>query len=115
VGRFIKRHYLNELPQIFNIVKGDMSFVGIRPIAQEHYFLEVKSGHVRRKLLKAGIFSQTHVRKGTPDRFRDELDYEYIRKYITLSAPALLWLDIRIITRGILMVVRGENKTEKLS
>jgi len=110
VGRVLKKHYVNELPQIFNILKGDISFVGVRPLAQEDYLQEEKNGHVRRKLLKAGVFSQTHVRKGTPDRYRDELDYDYISKYITLSAVALLWLDIKIITRGIWMVLRGEKK-----
>ena len=110
LGIFLKRHYLNELPQIFNILKGDISFVGIRPVAKEHYFSDVKQGHVRRAVLKAGIFSQTHVRKGTPDRYNNELDYDYIRKYMTLSAPALLWLDVKIVFKGIVMIIKGETK-----
>jgi glycosyltransferase involved in cell wall biosynthesis/lipopolysaccharide/colanic/teichoic acid biosynthesis glycosyltransferase len=109
VGKFLKRHYLDEIPQIFNILKGDISFVGIRPLAAQHYLSDIKNGHPRRQVLKAGVFSQTHVRKGTPDCGNPELDYEYIKKYMTLTPLVLIWLDITIMARGALMVLKGEK------
>ena len=110
VGKFLKRHYLDELPQILNVIKGDISLVGIRPLALEHYNMDLQNGHPRRKLIKAGIFSQTHVRKGTPDYENAELDYEYIDKYISLPAFLLLWFDLTIIAKGLKMILTGEKK-----
>ncbi|MDB4349376.1 sugar transferase [Omnitrophica bacterium] len=110
VGRFLKKHYLDELPQMFNVLKSDISFVGIRPLALEHYSLDLQMGHPRRQLLKAGIFSQTHVRKGTLDCGNPELDYDYITKYINLPALSLLWLDITIMAKGANMIIVGEKE-----
>ena len=109
VGRFLKQYYLDELPQIINIFKGDMSFIGPRALAWHHYQRDLMQGNVGRKLLKAGIFSDSHTRKGTKLFGRPELEYEYIDKYRKYSAPALLWVDIKIIARGIKMILKGEG------
>lgn len=109
VGKFLKKYYLDELPQIFNIFKGDISFVGPRPFAWEHYQRDLSQGNVARKLQKAGLFSYSHTRKGTPDFGKPELDYDYMEQYMKLSALSLLWTDIKIMAKGIKMILEGKG------
>ena len=109
MGRVLKQYYLDELPQIINIFKGEMSFIGPRALAWHHYQRDLMQGNIGRKLLKAGIFSESHTRKGTKLFGRPELEYDYIEKYLKYSAPRLLWVDITIIARGIKMILKGEG------
>ncbi len=99
VGRILRRTSLDELPQLINVVLGDMSIVGPRPHAAAHNELYSKSinDYSRRALLKPGItgWAQIHgyrgeVREPGSMEKRVELDLWYIRNWS-------LWLDIRII------------------
>ncbi|MCF7908145.1 MAG: sugar transferase [Candidatus Omnitrophica bacterium] len=101
VGKILKKAYLDELPQLFNIVKGDMSFVGTRAIAWEVYQDVLQEGYVHKKVLKAALWSETDVRKGTPDLHNLVLEYDYIKKYMEFSAWRLLLTDFKIMARGI--------------
>lgn len=109
VGKFIKDYYLDELPQLFCILRGDMSFVGPRPLGEAHYLRDVSLNNVNRKVLKAGLMGEGHVRKGTPLFANADLEYGYIRKYMTLSELELLWTDIKIMTRGAKTVSEGKG------
>ena len=101
VGKFLKKGYLDELPQLFNIAKGDMSFVGTRAMSWESYQTLLRSGYVHKRVLKASLWSETDTRKGMPDFRNLDLEYGYIKKYMESSAWRLFLVDLRIIARGL--------------
>lgn len=107
VGSFVKKYYLDEIPQFFSVIKGDMSIVGPRPLSVLHYERDLAQGNVTRKLLKGGLLGLGHINKGT-DMMGDPIfEYEYIDKYINNGSLKLLLLDLWIIYKGIVLIFKG--------
>ena len=105
VGNFIRKTSLDELPQLINILKGEMSFVGPRPwlsILNDYYTEKQK----RRFLVRPGItgLAQVSGRKDLDILKRIELDVEY-------ADNISLWLDIRIILKTIKVVFDSSDNT----
>ncbi len=112
VGRFIRRTSLDELPQLFNVIQGQMSMVGPRPhaVAHNELYRKLISGYMIRHKVRPGITGlaqvngmrgETEVLEKMAERVR--YDLEYLRYW----SP---WLDLKIIARTLTLVV-GQNKT----
>ena len=101
VGKLIRRLHLDELPQLFNILMGDMSFVGPRPecpsIAEE-YAKIIPEFHYRLKV-KAGLtgFAQVYGKYNTSPYDKLKLDLTYIETYSFLLDLKLLMLTFKVI------------------
>ncbi len=105
IGKFLRRTSLDELPQFFNVLKGDMSVVGARPIVGRELKDFYKESAGRYCSMKPGITGPWQVgkRSDTEDyKERVELDDWYILNYS-------LWNDIKIIGKTILMMIRGNG------
>ncbi|MCX7630556.1 MAG: undecaprenyl-phosphate glucose phosphotransferase [Geminicoccaceae bacterium] len=104
IGRFLRRTSLDELPQLFNVLKGDMSLVGPRPhaVAHDHRYAALVDGYLARHRVKPGITGLAQIRgcRGEIRSLADmqrriELDLEYIQRWS-------LRLDLEILIRTVL-------------
>ena len=102
LGRVLRKTSIDELPQLFNVLKGEMSLVGPRAMSLRDYRLFDQDWHRRRFSVKPGITClwQVYGRNSIPFEQWMELDLQYIDKWS-------LWLDIKILARTLPAVLRG--------
>jgi exopolysaccharide biosynthesis polyprenyl glycosylphosphotransferase len=103
IGRFIRKWSIDELPQLWNVVRGDMSLVGPRPLPVDEVDRFDDRAHRRRLSVKPGLTClwQVSGRNNVKD-FKDwvRLDLEYIDNWT-------IWLDLKILARTVPVVLAG--------
>ena len=108
-GKFLREHHLDELPQLWNVLVGDMSFVGPRP--ERKYFIDKimaeNSDYELLYQIRPGITSMATIYNGYTDTMekmliRLQMDLEYLQH-------RSLWLDIKVITTTVKLLINGKK------
>lgn len=103
IGGFLRKASLDELPQLFNVLKGDISFVGPRPTIPQHlgYYGDFEK---RRLEMKPGITGLAMIRgrNRNPWSIRIKYDVEYVENFN-------LWLDFKILLKTIWVVISRKD------
>ncbi|ANX00204.1 sugar transferase [Thermoclostridium stercorarium subsp. leptospartum DSM 9219] len=106
IGRFLRATSLDELPQLFNVLKGDMSLVGPRPPVTYHpyKYADYSNEQKKRFEMRPGItgLAQVTVRNSVPWDERIRIDVEYVQKFS-------IWLDFKILLMTFLKILKREN------
>lgn len=108
-GKFLRSHHLDELPQLWNVLKGDMSFVGPRP-ERKFYIYQIMKHDCRYKYLyqiRPGVTSYATLYNGYTDTMekmlkRLEMDLDYLRR-------RSWWEDFKIMCLTVIHVARGKK------
>ena len=109
VGRFLRAHHLDELPQLWNVVRGDMAFIGYRP-ERKFYIDQIMERDPRYEQLYAirpGVTSYATLYNGYTDTIekmlrRLELDLYYLEHQS-------LWLDFTVLAKTFISIVFGKK------
>lgn len=106
IGKFIRAVRIDELPQLFNILAGDMSFIGPRPERPEiiRQYVEDMPEFVYRMKVKAGLagYAQVYGKYNTTPYDKLKLDLSYIENYS-------VWLDIKLMLLTLKILVKAES------
>ena len=109
VGRFLRKFRIDELPQLINILKGEMSIVGPRPEMVENVdqYTDMLSEFSYRLRVKAGLTGHAQIagKYNTSPKDKLVLDLMYIEKYS-------LWLDIKLIFQTLTVFFKASDSTE---
>ena len=109
VGRYLREHHLDEMPQLWNVLVGDMSFVGYRP-ERQHFIDQImkeNSDYEQLYQIRPGITSMATIYNGYTDTMekmliRLQMDLEYLQK-------RSLWIDLKIIFTTVRLIGYGKK------
>lgn len=107
VGNFLRSTSIDELPSLWNVVRGDISLVGPRPLRME-YLEHYNARQARRHEVKPGLtgLAQVSGRNGLTWEEKFELDVQYVENQS-------LWLDLQILLRTVAVVLKREGISEE--
>ncbi|MFF2483236.1 sugar transferase [Paenibacillus sp. NPDC058071] len=106
-GLWLRRLSLDELPQLFNVIRGDMSLVGPRPLLMEYMTLYSEE-QARRHDVRPGItgWAQVNGRNAVSWEEKFKLDVEYVEKQS-------LWFDLRILAMTVVKVLKRDGISQQ--
>lgn len=107
LGAFLRRFSLDELPQLFNVLKGDLSLVGPRPLLMEYLPL-YSAEQARRHLVKPGITGWAQVNGRNAISWEDKFKYD-----VWYADNQSFWLDARILWLTVRRVIRSEGISQE--
>ena len=108
-GKLIQKIYLDELPQLINILKGDISVVGPRPVNLETYAKEIERKNYTKSVIKTGLTGSYQSRKGENGISQKILDEKYIEFCKNNSPSKIILKDVKIIFRTIKVMIKAEG------
>jgi lipopolysaccharide/colanic/teichoic acid biosynthesis glycosyltransferase len=101
LGRFLRRYSIDELPQLWNVLKGEMSLVGPRPHPLPD-FEAYELDHLRRLNITPGLTGLWQITARSDPSFERnmELDLEYIEHWSLRLDIKILWKTVAVVLRG---------------
>lgn len=104
IGRILRKTSIDELPQVFNIIKGDMSRIGPRPVTINRPLIDYDQKRIDRLKVRPGItgYSQAYFRNNISQEEKLQLDANYAKKISFL-------LDLKIVFKTIQIVLLQKN------
>lgn len=104
LGNWLRKYSLDELPQLWNVLKGEMSLIGPRPYLMEYLPL-YSDQHRRRHWVLPGITGWTQVNGGNELAWDEKLDLDaYYVDHLSF------WLDLKVVFKTVWLLVKGERK-----
>ena len=109
IGWLLKQIYMDELPQFYSVLKGELSIIGPRPVNLEVYKTLMDNGVTDKNRVPGGITGSYQSHKETVGASANKLDKEYADCYEGYSAAEILLLDLKIVIRTIkvILLARG--------
>jgi lipopolysaccharide/colanic/teichoic acid biosynthesis glycosyltransferase len=111
VGAFLRRTSLDELPQLFNVLKGEMSLVGPRPHAIAHNVQHQQRvrHYASRHNVKPGITGWAQINGFRGETDSDELMQARVEHDLWYIKHWSVWLDVKILLKTVFVVISGRN------
>ena len=112
IGHYLRRFRLDELPQLVNVLRGDMNLVGPRPhpVTNQAVFMEKIAYYGLRSTVRPGVTGWAQIRHGYANNLAEET--EKMRYDLYYIKNRSLWLDVRIMLETVATVLFGQGATE---